>query len=211
MLSRVGIPNAFGQKLACVTSKRGDLGGDRHLRPGETANREAQRHEDVRCRFHYLSPIQFQRKLNLPFTRLRGTGQLAGVGNHVSGAIEDLRLGGLKVRPIEQVKRFCAKLKFHSLAPQGEVLDHGKIEVLEARATQRVSSQVPQLSEGRPGETFGPDIVRRVPGVDGIERTSGQGTKIRPLSSGSASDAAVPGSSPVRLESDAKGGARSRR
>src|ERR1700730_4794473 len=155
-------------------------------------------------------PIQFEPELDLAFAGLRGARKLAGGGNHIAGAIQHLGLGSLEIRPVEEVESFRTKLQSKSFTPQGPILEQREVIIFQAGTAQSVASQISQLPQGWPGETLRLNVVRRIAGINGIHRATGERIEIGPLPAGTAADAAVAGASPVGLNGDGERSARSR-
>lgn len=116
--------------------------------------------------------IQFQPELNFPFACRRRAGELAGIGDHVSGAIENLCLRRLEIGPIEQIERLGPELQRRAFAPQPPVLEKRIIEIFESRPL-RIAAEVPQLPQFRPRKTLGLDVVRRIAGIDNEQPGAG--------------------------------------
>src|SRR5713226_7332602 len=90
----------------------------------------------------YHSPIQFEPELYLALARLRRTGELTCGGNHVSRTVEDLDLRLLVIGLVQIIERLRPELQPDPFVKEQPVLEHRKIELLQAGATQRVASQI---------------------------------------------------------------------
>ena len=62
-----------------------------------------------------MLPIQLERKLDLPLTRLRRAGELAGGRNHIARPVKDLDLRLLVIGLVQRIERFAAELNRVSL------------------------------------------------------------------------------------------------
>src|SRR5215467_11558437 len=78
-------------------------------------------------------PVQLQSKLNLPLAGLRRAGELAGVRDQVSRAVENLHLRRLEIRMVEQVERFGAELEPCAVTEQGNILEQREVVLLQPR------------------------------------------------------------------------------
>lgn len=61
-------------------------------------------------------PVQLQPKLDLPLAGRSRARELAGVGNQIARAIEDLHFRSLEVWLVEQVESFCPELQTGAFA-----------------------------------------------------------------------------------------------
>src|SRR5262249_13173016 len=84
-------------------------------------------------------PSQFEPKLYLPLTGLRGARKRGGSWS-IAFAIEYLCFRLLKIRVVKEVKEFSPKLQPHSFTPQGPVFEKGKVKLLQAWTAQGVAS-----------------------------------------------------------------------
>src|SRR5438874_1433090 len=87
-------------------------------------------------------PVHLERELHLPLGRLSRRRELAGRGNDVAAAVEDLRLRHLKVRAVEEVEGFDPELQAARVVSERPVLQKGGIEVLQSWPAQRVAAQI---------------------------------------------------------------------
>src|SRR5260370_31199008 len=95
------------------------------------------------------------------------------------------------IRFVQEVKRLRSKLQPQFFVPGQPVLENGKIDLLQARTAQGISSQVSQCSKSGKREAPGFDVTRWVAGIDCIGRAAGRRIEVRALSTGTAAHTAI--------------------
>src|SRR5215472_6670371 len=112
---------------------------------------------------------------------------------------------------VEQVERFGAELEPCAVTEQGKILEQREIILLQSRAAQRIAAQIPQRAKRGPGKALGTNVIRNIPGVGRVWCAAGSGIEVRTLPAGSATNAAVAGARPIRLDGHGERRSRPRR
>src|SRR5260370_32469485 len=95
------------------------------------------------------------------------------------------------IRFVQEVKRLRSKLQPQFFVPDQQVLENGKIDLLQARTAQGISSQVAQCSKSGKREAAGFDVTLPVAGIDCIWRAAARRLEVRSLSSGTTAHTAI--------------------
>ena len=91
-------------------------------------------------------PVQLEPKLYLPFAGLRGAGKLAGGGDHIARAIEDLGFWRLEIGLVEQVESFYPDLEF-TFSIDVEAAEDAGVDEGHARAAELVPVRVAEVRD----------------------------------------------------------------
>src|SRR5436305_1539599 len=132
------------------------------------------------------SPIQFQRKLDLPGSALEKQ-RSARAGNRADGGIADLRVWIIKLRRVEDVE--CLSAELQPPAPvfvEDEILEQRQVHLFGARPKENVAPGVAERVGPRRNEVgciepgvnrgicqcAGADAIRPLPGAAGVQQAA---------------------------------------
>src|SRR2546423_15353519 len=98
----------------------------------------------IGIRVRIPSPVQFQRELQLPGSPLVEQWR-AGVDDRPRRGVPDLRIGVIELRRVQHIESLGAKLQAMACALiEGEIFEHGEINLSGSRSEENVSSRVPE-------------------------------------------------------------------